>query len=214
MPATPYTISFNRGQSRLFSTMWLLVHLSDALAVTALALRNKLNEPHDPNASMGFHARVCDLAIFLPVINPMRHTVENKRIDTINITIQEISPVPDGHNITAFGEIHDRMFQLVFVLFYERHLPIFQQTFGTETRDWPQMFQFAWAIRNGFVHHAGLLHFRSADYPAVTWRSLTYFPADKGKLILGPEFTSGDLLMLIFDLSDELDARGAAKPTE
>lgn len=103
---------------------------------------------------------------------------------------------------------------MVYLRFYEQHRPYIQSKYGGDTTMWPQIFQFAWAIRNGIVHHGANLHFENSKYPIVSWHAFSYSPADNEKPIFGKHFSPADLFMLLFDLSDELDALGAPAPVD
>ncbi|MER9681370.1 hypothetical protein NKJ23_18820 [Mesorhizobium sp. M0184] len=154
------------------------------------------------------------LEILFPIIHPMKLTVANTKIDEIILEIKAKgkTPVPGDHIIEEFTQIYNRMIYAVFLQFYEFHRPHIQSVFGTDTKGWPQIFQFAWLIRNGVAHHGGHLNFTNPNYPPVTWHTYSYSPADNGKPILGAHFTVSDMFAFLFDLSDELDAIGAPMP--
>lgn len=49
---------------------------------------------------------------------------------------------------------------------------------------------------------------RANDRPVV-WRGLSYSQVDNGRAIMGTDLSVGDILMLLFDASHELDQRGS-----
>jgi hypothetical protein len=165
-----------------------------------------------------FRCHAFPLEIHLPIIKPMQHTVSNAQADVIILNIRpkgesKSAQSEDDHTITAFSMLQNHLLSLVFVLFYEQNRPHIRAVHGTDTKAWPQIFQFAWAVRNGMVHHNGHIHFVNPNYPAVNWHAFSYSPADNGTPIFAPQrFGPGDFFMLLFDLSDELDAIGAPLP--
>jgi hypothetical protein len=200
---------FVRGKSRLFGTVWLVIHATDALAVTSLAMVGKLNLNGTPSIP---------LEIMLPIVHPMKLTVANQRIDQISLEIRPLGttqpPPSTGHVVDAFTSLHHRLIGIVYLNFYEQHRPSIESKYGGDTKAWPQIFQFAWLLRNGIAHHAGHINFTNQNYPTVTWHSFSYSPTNKGKPILGSHFSVADLLMFLFDLSDEFDAIGAPMPPD
>ncbi|MBV8187173.1 MAG: hypothetical protein JO339_08035 [Alphaproteobacteria bacterium] len=98
------------------------------------------------------------------------------------------------------------------LVFYERYRPWLQGRFGRETKARPEFWRFCWAIRNAAVHHQGRINFTNSTAAPVTWRGLTYSPADNGKQVFGTDLSVGDLMFLMLGMSDELDTLGAPPP--
>jgi hypothetical protein len=213
MPTNVGDKLFERGKSRLFEAVWLAVHVTDALSMASLAIRGTLDLTNDKqgmcNACGAF-----PLEIIFPIIHPMKLTVSNIILSGIILEIKSkgTTPIPGKHNVQAFSVIYNRLMGIVYLNFYEEYLGYLVATFGPDAKRWPRLFQFAWAIRNGIVHHGGTINFTNPNYPAVSWHTFSYSPADNGKPIFGDHFSVGDLFMLLFDLSDELDALGAPFP--
>jgi hypothetical protein len=209
---------FVRGQSRLFMSMWLLINLVDALAISAFAMLGKLDlENINPEASMAYEGDGLGLNIFLPIFKPMKLTIANSPIDRIIVTIEDKNTSAlegEGYNINEFPAINRLLDGLVFLRFYEQHRPTIRSKYGRDTKAWPQTFQFAWMIRNAFTHHGGHINFANPNYPAVSWQKYSYSPTDNGKPLFSTGFSSGVFLVFLFDLSDELDAIGAPFPLD
>src|SRR5262249_46579003 len=100
----------------------------------------------------------------------------NKRIDQIILEIKPKDPAPmaQGHDVAQFSQMYYRLGGIVYLRFYEQHRPHIQSTYGGDTKAWPQIFQFAWAIRNGITHHGGCVNFANPNYPPVTWYTYSY----------------------------------------
>jgi hypothetical protein len=205
---------FKRGESRLFMSAWLGVHLTDALAMASLAVAGKL-KLDDDKQHMVFICAAFPFQIHFPIVHPMKLTVSNIRIDTIILEIKTVDPMPSGgHDVKEFPSLHNHALSLIFLRFYEQHIHHIRWEFKSDTKAWPQIFQFAWAIRNAIAHHDGYINFTNENYPPVKWHTLSFSPTDKGNPVFSASFTIGDLFMLMFDLSDELDAIAAPIPTD
>lgn len=96
----------------------------------------------------------------------------------------------------------------IYVDFYEKHRTWIQTQYSRDAENWPPLFNFARMMRNFISHHAGHVGFTSPKSPSVAWHHLSYSPADTGKLVLGTDVNIGDLLMLFFEIGDELDYLG------
>jgi hypothetical protein len=59
--------------------------------------------------------------------------------------------------------------------------------------------------RNWIFHHQGVVNFENPKAPPVSWHHLTYGQADRGKLAVGGDLGFAEMVILIFELSDELD---------
>ena len=85
--------------------------------------------------------------------------------------------------------------------------PVFAQFNLGDAVNWPPTLNFARVVRNAIAH--GKINIRNPNAPPVTWRGLTYSYADSGKDVITQDFGLGDLVGLMLDANDELDAMGA-----
>jgi hypothetical protein len=117
-------------------------------------------------------------------------------------------PVPPGKTQTTvqgYGHYVLGAVTPVYVDFWEKHRRWIRATCGAESYKWPPLFEFARMVRNFISHHAGHVHFDNPNAPSVTWHHLRYSPADEGKLVIGTEIQLAELIILLFELGDELD---------
>jgi len=98
----------------------------------------------------------------------------------------------------------EMVFSSHLVMFHERHKEWIRSNISAE----PEVFRFLRAIRNAAAHDGKISITRANDRPVI-WRGLSYSHADNGCAIMGTDVSVGDLLMLLFDCSDDLDQRGA-----
>ncbi|MEJ7807671.1 MAG: hypothetical protein WKG03_17320 [Telluria sp.] len=85
--------------------------------------------------------------------------------------------------------------------YFERMRPTIEGIYGPQPANWPPVWNFARVVRNA-MSHGGAINFTNLGSPAVTWRGLTYSPAENGRNILHSDLWPGD----IFDLIVEMDA--------
>lgn len=131
MPLEPINKTFIRGHSRLFTSAWISIVLTDALAVGALLLRKNLNLD-EADAKMAFTCLSFPYSILIPIIQPLKQTIENRVVDRIILNAVETATVePEKgtpHNVGAFVKIQNQIFSMVFLRFYEQHRTYIQAT--------------------------------------------------------------------------------------
>ncbi len=91
-------------------------------------------------------------------------------------------------------------------MFFERYNDWLNVNKG-EAKNWPPTLNFARVVRNGVAH--GKINIRNPEASPVTWRGLTYSYADNGKQIIGTDLKLGEMIVLMFDANDALDAINA-----
>jgi len=102
-----------------------------------------------------------------------------------------------GHLLEGFG-------QVLATNYFERNRPHIEQKFGTDPNSsWPSAWNFARVVRNAMAH-GGAITFLSQTSPPVSWKGLSYSPANNGKNILHTDLWPGDLLDLIRDMDTHL----------
>jgi hypothetical protein len=101
---------------------------------------------------------------------------------------------------------------MTFGSFFEQHVSWIRTTYGRDTSQWPPLLNFSRVIRNA-AFHRGILSFDSEVAPPVSWRGITLGRSQNGQRILGPtKIELPDMILLLFDLSAELDRLGAPPP--
>lgn len=134
------------------------------------------------------------------------HGVKVKRMEV------EFSPANTiTHNDIDVADISIVILSVItplYVDFFEKHRHWLKATYGGDAYAWPMLFNFGRVIRNFISHHAGHVHFDNANAAPVTWHHLSYSPADEGKQVIGTDLALGDMIVLLFELSDELDRLG------
>jgi hypothetical protein len=98
-------------------------------------------------------------------------------------------------------------FSGTFVMFWDSYSEAIQAACGNDAYKWPSILNFARVIRNA-CSHGGKIHFKNMNAAPVQWHSCSLSPADHGKLIIGEDFNPTTLLILMWEISEELDRLG------
>jgi hypothetical protein len=91
------------------------------------------------------------------------------------------------------------MIESAFVRYFESLRPTIEANHTADPQQWPSALNFARVVRNAFAH-GGQITFRSLTAPGVSWRSLTYTPADNGRQILYQDMTAVEIILLMQDM--------------
>jgi hypothetical protein len=108
--------------------------------------------------------------------------------------------------ITALQGYNDGLIYGLFVLHCEAALEWVRARHPDYNR-WPPVANFVRVVRNALVH-GGTINIDSPTAPTVSWRGVTYDRAQKGRHIK-PDLNYGDLIILLFELDEELNNLGA-----
>ena len=109
---------------------------------------------------------------------------------------------PPAHETLKLGALDALLYnfgQALATNFYERNLPQLKARFGAGSQSWPAVWDFGRVVRNA-MSHGGKITFTNSNAPAVTWRNMSYSPADNGRQILHTDLWPGDLFNLILDM--------------
>ena len=91
----------------------------------------------------------------------------------------------------------------MFVNYFERERPQIEAKYGVDTKRWPADWSFARIVRNS-VAHKNEVSFRNPAAAVISWRGLTYSPADNGKKVLNGDLWAADLIYLMTHLDAHL----------
>ena len=101
-----------------------------------------------------------------------------------------------GHLLQSFG-------QALTTAFFEQCREDLERKFGTEVSGWPAVWNFGRVVRNA-MSHGGKVHFTNSGASPVSWKGLTYSPADNGRQILHSDLWPGDIFDLIIEMDSHL----------
>ncbi|OLF81480.1 hypothetical protein AWH62_02075 [Maricaulis sp. W15] len=145
----------------------------------------------------------------VPMSGPVEAALMEIPISRIDLAIEASTPAPTYKIWTSgYQSLVRHLIAPLFVDFYEQHLPWIEANLGgRDGSKWPAVLDFARVIRNA-CSHGGKLTFKNSTSRSVNWRGITYSPADHDKLVVCADLSLADIIALVFDISDELDARG------
>jgi hypothetical protein len=207
------TRSFYR-KDRLFELLLTFWAAFDALAIATECMKTGILNRTSGNIAI--QAEQFDLWIKFPALKITGAMTKNISPDGFQIifsptegrTGEQIGP-------TMFGYVGVSMAIVLalYMEFYETHVPWLKQKFGVNRKDWPKLFYFARNVRNFVAHHGGKVPFDNASDPPASWHHFTYSPVDEGTIAVGPNrIYLGEMLVLMVEMSDELDRLGCPKP--
>jgi hypothetical protein len=200
---------------RLYGPLYDFSAIAEAIFSTVVSVRfNSVNTGSPLNLRCGSFPYVVWIAFntLLPIILQIpKPTTIIYRVDHPPTT-QQPRPKTVGTEPVAIdlGSIIGDLLNPFYVSFFETHKNWIKLNCGGDTYAWPPIFNFARVVRNALAHNVGRIHFENVDALPVTWHHVSYSPSDNGTHAIsahGPIATA-DLLLLMFEMSDELDRLG------
>lgn len=149
------------------------------------------------------------LDVRLPLYGPVQLALKGLIPSKIKIGFHNTPIIKKTYNKNTPGFKDAFMYAVspIFVNFYENSKPLLVKTFGSDPAHWPGVWDFARVVRNA-CSHGGKLSMTGTNPRQVAWHHLTYEKSMNGQQIVGGDFAFGDVLVLMFELSDNLDQQG------
>jgi hypothetical protein len=124
----------------------------------------------------------------------------------------ELAPGTSSQNLATRGvqlqsdAVTNMVVQLVgtaFLRYYERNADRPKTAFGGHPKDWPELWRFAWLLRNA-IAHSDSWSIRDSSIPPTAWRGIEVRPSDDGSRWFdhGRFMGGGDVIAFL----EELDA--------
>jgi hypothetical protein len=195
----------------------LLIVQSAVTIAAHLRVHGHANFP--PGSVAVAECQQLDLEVKLPIHGPLEAAIAERFPDLIHF---EFVPKRLQFSVWAGGtpDLRPTTFGLmavvanliapVFSEFYESYKDWIHSQSGRRTNNWPPEWRFARVIRNA-ISHGGEIVIDNPTEPPASWYGLTYSRADNGRRPIGvrdADLGIGDLLVLMFEMSDVLDALG------
>lgn len=215
MTSNPSVIVTNRNH-RLHDRLFTLCISVSALCISSDYLLGRPPRYNDGDA-IALECKQADLVVRLPIFGPLELALSNKYPDYIEINVTKKYEClvftewaaglgKRGILIGGFIRIIPHIFSPIFVDFYETYRPWLEKEKG-HRRNWTETWRFARAIRNSVSHGRGeYLHDRND--PPVTWRNIVYDSSYNGRKTIGGDLTGGDVILLMFDMHEDLNSIG------
>lgn len=179
------------------------------VALSSVTIAAELHNGRIPRYSAGDYITIeckhLPLEVRLPLVGPIAVALAEKKPDRIELTVVDRDPALGNEvgGTSGLSAVIDAVFQPFFTNFYERHIEQIRDKFGNTDTSWPTSWQMGWVVRNAVAHN-GCVYFRSHAHPSVEWRALSISPADNDTEVLGGFLNWADLLMLAFDMEEDL----------
>jgi hypothetical protein len=201
-------------EHRMFAPMLRICTVVDALVIAMAAMHEKqLSFEHGHRH--GILSRQFPTIVGLPMFDPVTALSKGLKPAKIHVMFDDESALPKGGvMVTGFEFDPISLVTPYFVDFLEVNRPWLKSAFGGDRNTWPTLFNFAFIVRNFLVHNGGRVNFDNINAPPVSWYALTYAPSDNGKRCIGIDLIMGDLIILLFEVSNELDRLGCPLPVE
>lgn len=102
-------------------------------------------------------------------------------------------------NLGAIDPLLSSFGQAIITNYFERHLKEIERAFSKDRSKWPTVWNFGRVVRNS-MSHGGRIYFENEKALPVSWRALSYSPADNDKVILHRDLWPADLIYLLRDM--------------
>lgn len=195
--------NYSRGQQRFFDE---LVSFLAAFGSLATALRFYSGEtpaalgPHQVIGFQGSHVSNLSLSYAPGAI--LSEIAQNRLPSTIQMVEgprTAVSP-EDPSSLTIVVELSISLIGSTLIRYYESVIPAVRNRFGTDSTNWPGVWNFGRVIRNALAHHGGRINFDNSRAQPVSWKSLTFSPADNGRQVMFVDITTTEVILLMEDM--------------
>lgn len=207
----PHTKRLTVRGDRIFAPINDLLIILSALAhATSIMVGGSTHTTEDP--VLRVTTRWPDYGFGLPLRGPLEHALSAKTPLAIEIAIiADKSALQEPlHNIKhqtpGLQATLAHVISPIFLMFFERYNDWLDATYG-DAKNWPATLNFSRVVRNSIAH--GKIKIRNPAAPSVRWRDLEYGYKDNGHQIIGSDIKLGEMVALIFDVSDALDSLNA-----
>lgn len=198
-------VVLHRGKHCLLEPLnhFLVLAASISIAATYFTKGQVIFEKGD---YISIECKQFPLEVHLPLSGPVQAALNEKRPDKIQVNFERTTIAQKSYhlNTSGFSEILRHTISPIFVDFYENAKHSVERQYGNGYEHWPPIWNFARVVRNACAH-GGHLHMVGQNPRPVSWHHLNYNQALNGRQIVGYDLSVGDMLVLLFELGDELD---------
>lgn len=199
-----------RKGERLYEPLRDLTILTSALAYAMAGLVDPPRK-YIQGDYLTVYPEKIDVELRLPLHGPLEMAMTGLTPDDVKVWFHAVvdkHPPSGWREFDTFGRVLLNAIAPVFAGFYEQQSEWLLGNVSTDVRNWSPICNFARVIRN-CVSHTGHLTFAKPTSDPVSWHGLAYDPSQNGRLVVGGDLGFGDLLVLMFELSEEMTRLGA-----
>ena len=198
---------------RLYGALNDFLVISAAMTYATATVQGDLR-PIVPGETAGLQAIHGPFWVRVPVYGPIQAAVTDRKPDFIHYFYAEDDSLPWEPAITNYSGLATIMASFAaatFTNFYEAHAELISETVGNDKSQWPELLRFATIVRNS-LSHGWQINIRNSRSLPASWRGLTLGPDDNGTKTVNSIIGVGDILVLLKDTCDALDALGIPQP--
>ncbi len=160
---------------------------------------------------MAFESYLFDAELRLPLGGVVETLIAKTPINSIEVGICEKSwDYQTPREGERFGpnllDIYTKIITPFFVEFFEDYRSWLDANVSMDFTKWPNVWQFARIVRNAASHNA--ISINDPNFKPVSWYAHTYGSAQHGRAIFGSDLPLADILILMLEMNDSLDALG------
>jgi hypothetical protein len=156
-----------------------------------------------------FACRTANMDLYVPMWDFVDSPLTGVFPQSFCIYTQEKMPEPDAPSIHGVQSVSARLTCAIFSVFAEGVCDWVKRNHDGDTKNWSPNINFGRVVRNAIVHR-GKINFTNPNADPVSWRGLTFSPADNGTVVINAGLLSGgDLILLMLEMERELNASGA-----
>ncbi len=184
-----------------------ILNIVTSVAGVAIAIAYRTQQPTNYNHGdfLGFSGRATSKSVRFPLFGPIEVLLSAQVPDVIELTIEDTASLPSFQaqvQLSNLGQFFDALVFPRVVSYFQRDRSRLEQRFSQDRTKWPLSWQMAWAVRNAASH--GGVAFQKPTQKPVTWRGVSFGPADEPAKSLLTMMSGGDLALLMLDMADDL----------
>lgn len=201
---------FPVGESRLYSHFVTLTSLLGSVVVAISCRFDHHRLPKDSTMEVAL-VQFPHLCVRFPYVSPIENVSRGIMVGATEVRVIPFVPLGDeAEDMGTTGRMFSQIGGLVFANFYEENVGWLIEHFGS-IKDFPLIWQFARIVRNA-VSHGGKINISSPSAPRGEWHSLSYGYEQSGRHIINSDLGVSDLTVLMIELAQDLESRGAPVP--
>jgi hypothetical protein len=197
-----------RGKHRLHDRLWTLLVCTVSVA-TAMEFHERNPLPYPAGSFAAVDTMRSGFNLRLPLHGVVEASIRGQEPNRIEIEMAHDPKVPEppAPRYSGFRNVLAAIISHSFVDFFRAHEAWLQDRYGTDHARWPKLpiTQFCRVVSNS-VAHGNKLRLKSPGSMRVEWRGVAYDFSRNGDQVLFGDLSAGDIIVLMFDVSEELDA--------
>jgi len=195
-------LELEQGQARAFT------FIADLISYQVM-LFGLTKTPLGETSKSIFACPIAKMDLYVPMWDFADSPLSGAFPPSFYLFTKEKRPEPEGPSIHGVQSVSERLTCAIFSVFAERVCDWVRHNHDSDTKNWPPNINFGRVVRNAIVH-GGKINFANAAANPVSWRGLTFSPADNGTVAINAGLLSGgDLIVLMLEMELELNAFGA-----